>query len=131
MDIKTKLVGLAICTLLFYASPEWALQAPIPRTPGDAVMPPTGGHLPSYVLGPNDEIVIVSVVAEEIANKPTRITTSGDLNLPMVGRIHAAGMTLDQLETEVPQRLKTHYRAADLSIDETEFKRPLVAAIGQ
>jgi polysaccharide export outer membrane protein len=127
---KTKLVGLAICTLLFYASPEWALQVPISKTPGDAVRPPSGGHLPSYVLGPNDEIVIVSVVAEDIANKPTRITTSGDLNLPMVGRIHAAGMTLDQLETEVSQRLKKYYRDPDLSINVTQFKSQPVSVIG-
>src|SRR5262249_44865542 len=130
MEIKTKLVGLAICTLFFYASPEWALQVPISKTPGDAVRPPTGGHLPSYVLGPNDEIVIVSVVAEDIANKPTRITTSGDLNLPMVGRIHAAGMTLDQLETEVSQRLKTYYRDPDLAINITQFKSQPVSVIG-
>jgi polysaccharide biosynthesis/export protein len=130
MEIKTKLVGLAICTLFFYASPEWALQVPISKTPGDAVRPPTGGRLPSYVLGPNDEIVIVSVVAEDIANKPTRITTSGDLNLPMVGRIHAAGMTLDQLETEVSQRLKTYYRDPDLSINITQFKSQPVSVIG-
>ena len=76
MGLKTKLVGLAICISFFYAPPERA-QVPIGKTPGNnAVSPPTGGHLPSYVLGPNDEIVIMSVVAEEIAGKPTRIWPS-------------------------------------------------------
>src|SRR5262245_36968906 len=45
----------------------------------------SGARLPNYILGPNDEIVILAVDAEEIANKPIRITTSGDINLPMVG----------------------------------------------
>jgi len=130
MQLKTKLVGLAICALFFYASPQWALQVPAGKTPGNTGSPPKSGHLPSYVLGPNDEIVILSVVAEEIANKPTRITTSGDLNLPMVGRIHAAGMTLDQLEAEVSERLKTYYREPDLAINITQFKSQPVSVIG-
>src|SRR5262249_33584688 len=119
-------------------SPQWALQVPIgkttgntpDKTTGNTVSPPNGGHLPSYVLGPNDEIVILSVVAEDIANKPTRITTSGDLNLPMVRRLHAAGMTLDQLETEVSERLKTYYRDPDLAINITQFKSQPVSIIG-
>src|SRR5262245_25184472 len=130
MHLKTKLVGLAICALFFYASPHWAQQVPTGKTPGNGVGPTTGGHLPSYVLGPNDEIVIMSVVAEDIAGKPTRITTSGDLNLPMVGRIHAAGMTLDQLETEVTERLKTYYRDPDLAINITQFKSQPVSVMG-
>jgi polysaccharide biosynthesis/export protein len=48
----------------------------------------------------------------------------------MVGRIHAAGMTLDQLETEVSQRLKTYYRDPDLSINITQFKSQPVSVIG-
>ena len=130
MHSKTKLVGLAICALFFYASPKWAQQLPTGKTPGNGVTPTTGERLPSYVLGPNDEIVIMSVVAEDIAGKPTRITTSGDLNLPMVGRIHAAGMTLDQLETEVTERLKTYYRDPDLAINITQFKSQPVSVMG-
>jgi polysaccharide biosynthesis/export protein len=130
MQQKTKLVGLVILALFFYASPKWALQVPAGQTPGNSVSSPTPRHLPSYVLGPNDEIVILSVVAEDIANKTTRITTSGDLNLPMVGRIHAAGMTLDQLQTEVSERLKTYYRDPDVSINITQFKSQPVSVIG-
>src|SRR5215472_4240125 len=155
MQLKTKLVGLAVCALVSYASPKWAQKAPtvqVPengvrpqqaptsqtpgngaptsQTPGNAVRPPTGEHLSSYVLGPNDEVVILSLVAEDLANKPNRITTSGDLNFPMIGRIHAAGMTLDQLQTEVTERMKTYYRDPDVALNITQFKSQPVSVIG-
>jgi len=145
MQLKTKLVGLAICALFVYASPKWAQKAPTGQapengvrppqtstgqTPGNSVRPPTGEHLSSYVLGPNDELVIQSLVADDLAGKPMRITTSGDLNFPMIGRIHAAGMTLDQLETVVIERLKTYYRDPDVSVNITQFKGQPVSVIG-
>src|SRR5689334_14578992 len=66
------------------------------RAPGADSAPKP--RLPKYVLGPGDEIVILAVDADEIANKPYRIPTEGDINLPMIGRVHAEGMTLEELE---------------------------------
>src|SRR5437867_4360889 len=88
------------------------------------------GRLPHYILGPNDEIVILSLHAEEIANKPIRITTSGDINLLMIGRIHVAGMTLEALEAEVTERLKAYIRRPDVTINVTQFKSQPVSVFG-
>ena len=136
MQLRTKLAGFVTFALLFQASTNWAAQVPAATQKPAAQNVDNGprslanAHLPSYVLGPNDEIVIQSVHAQEIANKPTRISTSGDLNLPMVGRVHAAGMTLDQLETEVSERLKTYIREPDIAINITQFKSQPVSVIG-
>src|SRR4051794_18145747 len=72
-----------------------------------------------YVLGPNDEIVIIAVDAEEIANKPVRIGIGGDINLPMVGRIRASGLTVQQLENEIAERLKVYIRRPQVSLSVT------------
>src|SRR5437867_10663203 len=88
------------------------------------------GRLPHYILGPNDEIVILSLHAEEIANKPIRITTSGDINLLMIGRIHVAGMTLEALEAEVTERLKAYIRQPDVAINVTQFRSQPVSVFG-
>ena len=90
----------------------------------------TTGRLPHYILGPNDEIVILSLHAEEIANKPIRITTSGDINLLMIGRIHVAGMTLEALEAEVTERLKAYIRQPDVTINVTQFRSQPVSVFG-
>ena len=129
MQLRTTLASFVTFVLLLQASPQWAMQIPAASTPDKSVAR-KAEHLPSYVLGPNDEIVILSVLAEEITNKPTRITTSGDLNLPMVGRIHAAGMTLDQLEIAVSERLKTYFKEPDVAINITQFKSQPVSVLG-
>lgn len=70
---------------------------------------------PNYVLGPNDQILIRAPEAEEIDNRPFRIDGDGNINLPLVGRIHAAGMSLQELEAGPGQTLARIYsRAAGL-----------------
>src|SRR5262245_6437860 len=87
-------------------------------------------RLPYYILGPNDEIVILALDAEDIANKPIRITTSGDINLPLVGRIHAAGMNLEQLEAEITERLAKYIKEPHVAISVTQFKSQPVSVFG-
>jgi polysaccharide export outer membrane protein len=82
------------------------------------------------VLGPNDEITILAVDADELANKPIRVSTSGDINLPLVGRVHAAGLTVRQLETELTERLKVYIRQPDIAVSVTQFKSQPVSVIG-
>src|ERR1051325_192339 len=53
---------------------------------------------PAYVLGPEDQLVIRVLDIEEVPDKPFRIDMRGNLNLPIVGRVHAAGFTVEQLE---------------------------------
>src|SRR5262249_24866884 len=79
-------------------------------------------RLPKYILGPNDEIVIQALHAEDITNKPIRIVTLGDINLPMIGRIQVAGMTLEALEAEITERLKTYIKQPDVTVNVTQFR---------
>src|SRR5205809_3820822 len=122
MRLRTKF-GVWVTVALFAGMATWA-QQPI-REQTSAT-----GRLPHYILGPNDEIVILSLHAEEIANKPIRITTSGDINLLMIGRIHVAGMTLEALEAEVTERLKAYIRRPDVTINVTQFRSQPVSVFG-
>jgi hypothetical protein len=47
----------------------------------------------NYVLGPEDQITIRVLEAEDIDNKPVRVDFSGYIRLPLVGRIQAGGKT--------------------------------------
>ena len=51
----------------------------------------------TYVLGAHDQITVRITELEE-TEKNIRIAQDGYINLPMVGRVHAAGLTVDQLE---------------------------------
>src|SRR5947208_2297042 len=55
----------------------------------------------NYILGAQDQISLWSLNAEEFVGKTVQIDTTGQINLPLVGRVHAAGLTTQQLESEV------------------------------
>ena len=70
--------------------------------------PDTSQFRSNYVLDANDQILIRSN-AEEINEKPFRIDADGNINLPLVGKIHAAGMSQQELESELVRRLKEYH----------------------
>jgi polysaccharide export outer membrane protein len=109
-----------------------ATQTPAPDAPA-ANLPTvavTGRRLTNYTLGPGDEIVIMSVQAPEIANKPIRITSSGEFTVPMVGRVKAAGKTVQQLENEMVDRLKEYIKEPDVAINITQIRSQPVSVFG-
>ncbi len=84
----------------------------------------------TYVLGPGDTITIRALNVEEISDKPVRIGTSGVIKFPMIGRIKAAGMTLEQLEAEIASRLKDSVNDPDVAVAVTEYRSQPVSIMG-
>ena len=84
----------------------------------------------TYVLGPDDHIVVHVVNVEEINDKPLPIDSSGYIRLPVVGRIAVAGLTAVQLEAEIADRLKNYVRRPDVSVTVVEFRSQPVSIIG-
>src|SRR2546425_367316 len=82
------------------------------------------------VLGPNDQITIRALDAEEISDKTFRVSSSGDLTLPMIGTLKAAGLTVGQLESEVASALQKYIRHPKVAISVTEFHSQPVSVIG-
>jgi polysaccharide export outer membrane protein len=76
---------------------------------------------PGSVIG-NDDIVTIEALNVEEISKPWRVGNSGDLSLPLVGRLHAAGMTLEQLEQELTTRLKQFVRNPVVTVFISEFR---------
>ncbi len=66
----------------------------------------------------------------DISGKPQRIDPSGDLRLPMVGRVRAEGLTVDQLEAELISLLKVHLQEPDVAVTVTAFRSQPVSVIG-
>jgi polysaccharide export outer membrane protein len=83
-----------------------------------------------YILGPDDDITIQALDAEEITNKLVRIDTSGNINLPLVGRLRAAGLTVEQLEAEIAARLRTYIQQPQVAISVTNFRSQPVSVLG-
>ena len=84
----------------------------------------------TYVLGPGDQIVIRALHAEEISDKPFRIEPDGTLNLPLIGRVQAAGKTLAGLETDLRTRLGAYYLQPQVTVTVTDLRSQPVSVLG-
>ena len=99
-------------------------QPAIPRElPPDAIRP-------NYVLGTNDQILIRAPEVEEINEKPFRIDADGNINLPLLGRVHAAGMTVQELESDLVRRLREYVREPQVIITVVQFRSEPVFFVG-
>jgi polysaccharide biosynthesis/export protein len=83
-----------------------------------------------YVLGPDDQIKVWSLGMEEISDKPVRIDPSGDIDLPIIGKIHAGGLTAEQLTTRLVGRFASEVRAPKVSIEIVEFGSQPISVLG-
>jgi polysaccharide biosynthesis/export protein len=91
---------------------------------------PAGSARATYLLGPDDVISIKAVDAEEISDKAIRIGSNGYINLPMVGRVQAGGLTSEALEKELTGRLKPFIRNPEVSVNVVEMRSQPVSVIG-
>jgi polysaccharide biosynthesis/export protein len=109
-----------LCLALLAVACAYAQQPPPTTAP-----PPSG-----YVLGPDDQIVIHALEGLDLADKPVLIGTNGNITLPLIGRIKAAGLTVEQLETELASRLKAYVQEPQISVTVTEFRSQPVSVFG-
>jgi polysaccharide export outer membrane protein len=84
----------------------------------------------NYVLGPNDQILIRAVQADEIGQKPYRIDGEGNIDLPLIGTVKAGGLSVDQLEKELAKRLGTYVRNPQVSVTVVQYRSEPVFFIG-
>jgi polysaccharide biosynthesis/export protein len=89
-----------------------------------------GGAQSAYVLGPEDQVVIRVLEADEISDKPVRVDASGYIPLLMIGRVRAAGLTVEELEKSIAKRLEAHLRTPQVSVSVMEFSSQPVSVIG-
>ena len=122
MSYKTKI---AVCVLATAFLSPWALG----QKPLDDTSPP-GEVSASYILGANDLISIHAMDADEINDKPIRIDEDGYIRLPMVGRIKASGLTLDQLQTVISDRLRTYIKDPQAAVSVVESHSERVSVLG-
>src|SRR5882724_11902289 len=84
----------------------------------------------TYLLGPDDQIEISAPELAELANKPTRIDGEGNVQVPLVGRVHVAGMTVEQTEQELNKGLSTYIKQPQAAVSIVEVRSQPVSVLG-
>jgi polysaccharide export outer membrane protein len=129
MNFPSVLFPLAVLVCAPTAYPQ--ASAGVPANPDSAVN--VSSSLPGdYVLGPNDKLTLV---VEEFPDEFTvdrifRIDGSGDITLPIVGRVHAGGLTSAQFEEELKARFSPILKEPKIVVDVTEYASQSVSVLG-
>jgi polysaccharide biosynthesis/export protein len=84
----------------------------------------------TYLLGPEDELSLSAPELDVLPGKTVRVDGEGDLQVPMVGRVHVAGLTVQQSEQELNKRLKTYIRDPQVAIDVKELRSQPASVLG-
>lgn len=83
-----------------------------------------------YVLGPGDQIKVWALGLEELSEKPMRIDPSGFIDLPMLGRLRAGGLTVEQLKKALLEKVAAEVRHPQVSVDIMEYGSQPVSVMG-
>lgn len=85
----------------------------------------------TYLLRPSDQIAVTVFREPDLSLESVRIGVEGNVSLPMLGSIPAAGMTAEQLEQDVTRRFAAvGLKTPMVSVNITEYASHLVIVEG-
>jgi protein involved in polysaccharide export with SLBB domain len=83
-----------------------------------------------YPIGPGDVLTVSVPQMEELQDRKVRVTPLGMIELPLVGSVRAGGLTEEQLEAGLDQKLNNFMYNPQASVYVNEYHNREVAVIG-
>jgi len=109
-------------------------QGPAQSNPRNPTLTPRGiadvGPPEEYLLGPDDQLKIWALGIGEIPATPQRIDPAGYVDLPVLGRIRAAGLSLNQFKEALLASLAKEVLKPQVSVEIAEFGSQPVVVMG-
>ena len=103
----------------------------VPVYAHQAVQAVTANTQPTaYVLGPEDQISFHVVDLEDISDKPVRIDPNGFIDLALVGRLHVAGLSVEELRSLLAQKLAKYIVAPQITVSILDYHSQPVSVVG-
>lgn len=84
-----------------------------------------------YVIGPEDKLRIRVFEIKGLESDVEQVDSQGQIQLPLVGRVLAAGKTVQQLQDEIAERLNRYLQAPEVSVDVEESASQKVTVEGE
>lgn len=114
--------AISICLIILFAmTPAWSQAPNINATTGpqpslSPIDPQQAPAMGSHILAPMDQVTVKVPDSEEINGRAFQVDESGNLTLPLVGEIKAAGMSIEQFEAELTKKLRVFIRVPQVSV---------------
>ncbi len=83
----------------------------------------------TYVIG-NDDVLAVNVWKEPDISRSVPVRSDGNISLPLVGEVLAAGRTPHQLEAEISGKLKNYISEPEVTVIVQEIKSQKFNVLG-
>jgi polysaccharide export outer membrane protein len=83
-----------------------------------------------YRLGPGDKIGIHVMDLDDVSDKPVLIDPAGAVDLPLIGRITAAGLTIEQFRDALTKKLAKFIESPQIAINVLEYHSQPVSILG-
>ncbi|MFO0504768.1 MAG: polysaccharide biosynthesis/export family protein [Acidobacteriota bacterium] len=77
-----------------------------------------------------DDTLMVQVLNGEELSREWRVASSGELNLPLVGRVKVAGLTVGECEQLLAERLRRYQHNPQVTVYVQEFRSHPVSVVG-
>lgn len=85
---------------------------------------------PDYVLGVDDQIIVQIQDLPDIPDKPFRIAPSGSVDLPLLGTVKAAGLTVPEFRIALGTSASRYIADPHVSVNVTEYQSQPVSVMG-
>jgi polysaccharide export outer membrane protein len=128
------IVGIRLLSAVFVAASISAFAQDVGTAdassagPGSETAPSASRE--EYLLGPNDQIKVWALGVEEISDRPFRLDPAGFIDLPLIGRIQASGMSAGELKETLLTRLAKDVRHPQVSIEILDYGSQPVSVMG-
>jgi polysaccharide export outer membrane protein len=109
------------------------MNAPIPSTAADAAATAPSAaptNVTSYVLGPDDQITVRVFAADGIPDKPVQIDNDGTVTVPMIGQVHAPGLTVEQFQANLVTAYKKYFKDPQVTVQVNDLRGQPVSVAG-
>jgi polysaccharide export outer membrane protein len=84
----------------------------------------------TYLLGPDDQLEISGPELTDMPTKPVRIDGEGDIEVPLAGTVHVAGLTVQQTEQKLDEALSEYIRHPQVVVNVVEVRSQPVSVLG-
>lgn len=85
---------------------------------------------PEIQLGAGDQILLHVGDLEELPREPVRIDPNGNIDLPLIGTTHAAGLTPTELKKNLVTAYSTYIQSPQVTVNVTEYLSRPVSVLG-
>jgi len=84
-----------------------------------------------YILGTGDQLSVRLFGADDLPERPIEVGADGKINLPMVGKVQASGVSVRSMEADLTNRYRAFFKDPQVSVFVADYRSEPVTVVGE